>query len=87
MSLMGLCIFSQNVNAALGPLQAPVRQLNTDVFNWMLVAQIVAIAVGIVLGVAKGSVMPLSVGAGITLGGEFLKTWVAAHIGAAGCLI
>ena len=52
-------------------LKAPMQDLKKEIFSWMMAVKIIAVAVGAVVSVAKQSIMPLGIGAGITTGIHF----------------
>lgn len=52
-------------------LKAPMQDLKKEIFSWMMAVKIIAVAVGAVVSVAKQSIMPFGIGAGITTGIHF----------------
>ncbi len=63
-------------------LKAPMQDLKKEIFSWMMAVKIAAVAVGGIVSVAKQSVMPLGIGAGITAGIHFFDKVIGDASGA-----
>ncbi len=62
-------IIDPSFAVTVAELQAPIQQLKNEIFGgWMMAVKIGATAVGIVLSAFKGSLAPVGMGAGLTLG-------------------
>lgn len=49
-------------------LKVPLKTLKTEVFDWLFVIKVAAIAVGGMFAAAKQSLTPFGIGAGISVG-------------------
>jgi hypothetical protein len=88
MSLMGLCIFNQEACAiTVEELKAPINAAHESLFAWANVIYIAAGVSGLVMAVAKGSVLPLGTGLGIGIGGRLLQSYLAVSSTGAAALI
>jgi hypothetical protein len=84
--LSAVTIFIFFTNEALAipveALKAPMQDLKKEIFSWMMAVKIAAVAVGGIVSVAKQSVMPLGIGAGITAGIHFFDKVIGDASGA-----
>ena len=57
-------------------LRAPMQDLKKEVFSWMFAVKIASAAVGGAFALAKQSLTPFGVGAGIAAGIHFFDKWI-----------
>lgn len=57
-------------------LRAPMQDLKKEVFSWMFAIKIASAAVGGAFSLAKQSLTPFGVGAGIAAGIHFFDKWL-----------
>lgn len=71
-----LFVSTEVYGISVDALKVPMGDLKKEVFGWMFGVKVMAVAVGGAFALAKQSLMPFGVGAGITAGIHFFDKFI-----------
>ena len=75
-TLLLFLLISDGHAISVESIKAPMQDLKKEVFSWMFAVKIASAAVGGAFALAKQSLTPFGVGAGIAAGIHFFDKWI-----------